>query len=611
MNRSILILSLLVLFCTMAYSQTIVSTEPQNKTALLEYFGGIYCGYCPDGDDIAMAIKESYGDQVAVINIQSGYFAIPNGDHPDLRSDWGYALDQLSGNGQLYPAGTVNRHHFPGYELVSPGTTAMGRNYWANATQQIINQPSPVNLALTAELDPVNNTINIYLETYYTSNCFSDTNYLHVALIQNSVEAPQLLEDSTFDQDYLHHYLLRDFITPQWGTPIASTTAGSLESWNLSYQLPANFRDVMVDINQLEIVAFVTVDQQEIMSAASNPVIINEPFHDVDVNLWAANLNQNICDDEIQPNLIIRNDGTETLSDLTIEYAANNGPLHYYEWSGSLDSYQATNIILPSIYFEAEYGITNTLQVQISTSSSLSEDANLSNNIIHTQIEDVPNAPTPTITLELKTDDYGHETYWEILDSDGNLVVAGGNHNVGANGGGQQTATASDPGAYLSNALIVETIELPGFDCYEFRILDDFSDGICCNYGVGYYRIKDENGNVLFFGGHFDTEKKDPFRINAAVTSLDSEEVSEFSVYPNPVTTDFVKIQFDTAHSGQANIALFNASGQLVLNLGQKQLNSGHNNWDISTHNLPNGMYILQCQIEEKIFTEKIIVLRN
>ena len=611
MNRCILILSQLILFCTLAYSQTIVSTEPQNKTALLEYFGGIYCGYCPDGDNIAMDIKESFGNQVAIVNIQSGYFAIPNGDHPDLRSGWGYALDQLSGNGQLYPAGTVNRHHFPGYELVSPGTTAIGRNYWASATQQITNQPSPVNLALTAELDPVNNTINIYLETYYTSDCISDTNFLHVALLQHDVVAPQLLEDGSFDQDYSHHYLLRDLITTQWGTPITSTTAGSFESWNLSYQLPASFRDVMVDINQLEIVAFVSVDQQEIRSAASSPVVINEPFHDIDANLWAANLDQNICDDEVQPNLIIRNDGTETLSDLTIEYSINNGPLHYHEWAGSLESYQATNISLPSIYFEAEYDITNTLQVQISTSSSLSEDANLSNNIIHTNIEDVPNTPTPSITLELKTDDYGYETYWEILDSDGNLVIAGGNHNVGANGGGQQTATASDPGAYLSNDLIVQTIELPGFDCYEFRILDDFSDGICCNYGVGYYRIKDENGNVLFFGGHFDTEKKDPFRVNAAVTSLDSKEPLTFSVHPNPATSDFVKLQFDSARSGQANIALFDASGKLVLDLDREQLNGEHNNWDIPTHGLPNGMYILQFQFEDQLFTEKIIVLRN
>lgn len=599
------------IFSTFAFSQTIVSTEQQNKTAVLEYFEGIYCGYCPEADGIAMQLAESLGDEIVIINIQSGYFAIPTPGDPDLRTEWGWALDQLSGNGQYYPAGTINRHHFPGLGIGSNNSTAMGRNVWEYAAHHISEQNSPVNVALEASFDPTNNTITIYLEYYYTSDCLSDTNYLHVALLQNQVIAPQLLEDQTIDPDYAHNFLLRDFISPQWGIPITNTSAGHFESHTFSYTLPATFRDVIVDISQLEIAAFISVDQQEILSGASRPVVVNEAVSDIDINLWATNLSQNICHDKLRPNVIIRNDGSEPLSEVVIAYAVNDGPTHNHEWKGTLNSFEAVNVALPPIEFEAQYGNNNTLQVQVATSSSISEDNNLSNNIIYTPIADVPSAPSPVITLELRTDDFGYETYWEILDSEGNLVVAGGNQNIGANGGGQQMATADDPGAYFSNYLYTQTIELPGFDCYEFRILDDYADGICCEYGTGFYRIKDENGAVLLNGGHFDMEKIDPFRVSVLATALKGDQSTSYlNIFPNPVQADQFNVQLNTLQKGNVDVSIFDTRGKRIVAIGQKQLHAGQNEWRISTSNLAAGMYILQLQFEDQILTEKVLVIK-
>lgn len=611
MNQCISILTLLLLSSASLLSQTIVSTTPQNKVPVLEYFGGMYCGYCPEADDIVMQIEESFDGEIVIINVQSGYFAIPQDNDPDLRSDWGVALDQLSGNGQFYPAGTVNRHHFPGYELVAPGTTAMDRNIWEYAVHQISDQASPVNVALEATFDPVSNTINVYLEYFYTSNCLSDTNYLHVALLQNEVIAPQLQNDQSFDLDYVHNYLLRDYITPQWGAPIVNTASGSFESRSFTYALPATFRDVMVDIHKLEVVAFISVDQQEILSGTATPLAVHEPISHIDINLWQATLEQTICHDQVSPNIVLRNDGAEPLSEMTIEYSVNEGPVHSHVWNGTLAAYETANIDLPAIDFEAQYGSANTLEVQIASEGALMEDANLSNNIIHAHIPDVPSTSFPTITLELRTDDYGYETYWEILDSEGNLVIAGGNQNVGATGGGQQTATANDPGAYLSNSLITQDIELPGFDCYQFRILDDYADGICCDYGIGYYRIKDEEGNVLFHGGYFDTEKKDPFRVSAAITA--TQELSEptIAIFPNPVHHDQVNLTFETSEPGEVAITLFDANGKDVLNLTRERLNTGQHQWNISTTNLPNGMYFVRVQFDGQVFTKKLVVLQH
>ena len=46
-------------FCSLkTQAQTIVSTTPENKNAILEEFTGIYCVYCPDGHLIANNLKD-------------------------------------------------------------------------------------------------------------------------------------------------------------------------------------------------------------------------------------------------------------------------------------------------------------------------------------------------------------------------------------------------------------------------------------------------------------------------------------------------------------------------------------------------------------------------
>ena len=93
-------------------AQTIVGTDPENRNVVLEEFTGIHCVYCPDGHAIAQGIYDAHPDDVVLINIHQGSFAVPSGSEPDFRTQWG---DAIAGQSGLlgYPAGTVNRHLFP------------------------------------------------------------------------------------------------------------------------------------------------------------------------------------------------------------------------------------------------------------------------------------------------------------------------------------------------------------------------------------------------------------------------------------------------------------------------------------------------------------------
>src|SRR5690606_21293346 len=128
----------------------------------LEEFTGIYCVYCPDGHTIAQAIQNANPTRVSLINVHTGLYANPLGSDPDFRTPFGSAIAAQSKlNG--YPAGQVNRHFFAGRGQ-TPTATAMGRNHWTAAANEILATPSYVNLAATATIDAETNVMNILVE---------------------------------------------------------------------------------------------------------------------------------------------------------------------------------------------------------------------------------------------------------------------------------------------------------------------------------------------------------------------------------------------------------------------------------------------------------------
>ncbi len=78
-------------------------------------------------------------------------------------------------------------------------------------------------------------------------------------------------------------------------------------------------------------------------------------------------------------------------------------------------------------------------------------------------------ATTPTVTIEILTDDYGHETTWELVEQGGDVVASGG--------------------PYGDDTLYTIVVDLEPGTYHDFTIYDSFGDGICCSYGEGYYRV--------------------------------------------------------------------------------------------------------------------------
>ena len=245
-------------------AQTIVTTTPQYVTAVLEEYTGIHCGFCPDGHKLAKALKNDYPNQVVLVNVHTGSYAIPSGNEPDYRTTFGPSLasqTNLSG----YPSGTVSRHIFSNLS----STMALNRSAWRTAAESIFQNPSPVTVGANTSYDTATRVLTVNVEAYYNDDAAQSTNRINVVLLQDSLLGPQS-GGTTYNPtnyvngQYVHSHMLRHMISGQWGTVISSTTAGSLFTQTYTYTLPNDVNGVPLVPEQCHLAIYVTETQADI-----------------------------------------------------------------------------------------------------------------------------------------------------------------------------------------------------------------------------------------------------------------------------------------------------------------------------------------------------------
>ena len=95
------------------------------------------------------------------------------------------------------------------------------------------------------------------------------------------------------------------------------------------------------------------------------------------------------------------------------------------------------------------------------------------------------------ITIEIFTDNYGSETTWELVEQGVGTVASGG------------------PYDYMNPLLYTYDVDVDPLSCYDFTIYDQYGDGICCSYGLGYYNVSYE-GDLICTGGEFGSSETCP-----------------------------------------------------------------------------------------------------
>jgi len=272
--KKLLTLFIVVCFSSTLFSQTIVSTTPTDRNAILEEFTGKTCPYCPDGHKRAQQLMNNYPDRFFAINIHQGMYATGT---PNYTTPYGNALAAKAGmgaSGTGYPGGTVNRQAFENVAVMGSSQYLYDRGKWGSCAYYTLNEPSCLNVAAKGRIDTVVRRLDLLVEVYYTGDAEELTNKLTVAMLQNEILGPQSgasqwYPEMLVDGQYRHMHMLRDFVTgTQWGMDVTPTTTGTFWSHNFVYDIPEKFNNIPVVLANLEFIVFVAENETKIITGA-------------------------------------------------------------------------------------------------------------------------------------------------------------------------------------------------------------------------------------------------------------------------------------------------------------------------------------------------------
>ena len=583
MKKTILAIMALLALAFTVKAQQFVSTEPANRNVILEEFTGRGCQYCPDGHRIANQIMDANPGRVWAINIHAGGYAQTS--YPNFITTDGNTIHggfSISG----YPTGVVNR------------STAAGqsRSAWTGLANTQLNQAAECNIAGRVQVNPGTRVATITVEVYYTGNSTADENYLTVAMLQDSILGSQS-GGSTWNPtqmingQYVHMHVLRDVITESaWGEAISPTTEGTLITKTYEYQIPEvigspNGVDVILDH-----IFFLAWVSERFQGTPTRPILTgcelemstmtDEPIYPI-----LNNVSQTVgasCSQVQSFTYEVANIGTEELT--SMKFNAQVGDVtREFEWNGSLPSGDKA---IMDFEMELPFGsFDGTLQIVEANGESYQYQTAFHANCDE-WIEVEVDGPTTALKVYVIQDQWGEQITWDIINSAGETIAEGGpySHLMGG--------AATYPNVVTIN-------DVPANDCYLFRIYDSNNNGICCNYGNGYYQVKDGNNNILFGDendGAFGAMASHLFSLSwfDGVNELESS----LKVYPNPAHNVL------NVEGNMTSLEVYNTMGQCLLT---KQVN-GNTQIDLSGYN--NGIYLLRVYNGGEMVVRKFTVNR-
>ncbi len=573
MKRNAIIAMFLMLLTTVLNAQNFVSITPANRNVILEEFTGSYCRYCPEGHKLAKELAATHPDNIFIVNVHAGDYATSEFETTDGNAiNSGFVVTN-------YPSGLVNR-----------GTEkSLSRGEWGANMQQQMAQTAECNVAGQVAIDKETRKATVTVEAYYTSNSASETNYLNVVMLQDNIDSYQSGASANPSQivngQYRHMHVFRDAITPSWGEEISPTTAGTLITKTYTYDIPQKIGfDVKLD--DIQFLAFVTEKYQ---GEATRPILNANKLHTIFVtsdeihpSILSLGMTDGIsCSNDKVINVAVNNSGLNELTSLKFEVSVDNGETVTKTWEGSISSYNTLAVELelniPEGIHDVNVKIVEANGVKFETSKTVT--VNNEGFAIAETTSDMAE-----ITIELMQDRYGKQITWELLASDYSVIASGGPY---------ENLSASS-----ATELHEIKVNVPAGECIKFIIRDSKKNGICCQYGEGYYRILDEKGNVALDGdGAFGEEASHIISIVKDGNGEGVEEISSsFRIYPNPVND----VLYINAETEVEEVSVYDVYGRQ-----QSTVNGQQSTIDVSRLN--TGIYFVRIKTNDEVVTRRFI----
>lgn len=560
----------MMLATAVVYAQSLVSTAPQKRNALIEEYTGVGCQYCPLGHKAVDEVSATYPGRVFAINIHQGTFA------SRYTTQWGNALAQQSGV-TSYPSATLNRHVFKNSIQIAPAENYM-------YVPQVLEMDAPVNAAAVVDIDVATRLMTVRVEAYYTANSDADFNLLNVALLQSNVYGTQsggstYYPENMVNGQYHHKHILRHLLTGQWGDTIRQTTAGSLFSKEYAYVIPYSIGDLNIsDFDDLSVVVFVTRDHKEVLNAT-------EAIRTGDkARMTHCGVDREGCSYDVQPFATVVNPTAYPISNMRFsvdgtEMVCNKSIAPYHTDTVHLPLYRLDP--LPETH--QHYSASRT--VGFVGYSANGQQASLGDQQKSFTIADFDLYTTAgPLTLTIRYDNFPTEVSFSLFGySDCNYYY-------------RNTGLASQ-----TNQQASYTLSPANAGVYRLRLMDVGGDGL-----NGTVSVSDAAGNTLFSRNAADLSTWDCyFNITTAgsdapIVGIESAFRGEVNVYPNPVL-DWLTVDAD----GLRGAELYDLQGHLL----SSTRTDGGAPLLMSTDGCKAGIYLLRIVTDAGVATRRVVIV--
>lgn len=374
--------------------------------------------------------------------------------------------------------------------------------------------------------------------------------------------------------------MLRHLLTGQWGLEISETTTGSLYSTIITYEIPEDYVDVDVVLENLDIVGFVTEGHQELISGNSAEITFITS-NNYDAAIYSAIVPQTVCSDEITPVVNIKNYGAVELTSLDFFYSVNDSEDIPFSWTGNLAQGELEEVTLPTFM----YTPTDDNTINIWCESPNGEIDELPQNNFYDQMsEGSQNYPENCKFMVLVMDNPEAIT-WNITDENGTIIEEGG--------------------PYTNIGFKIHPFTFPETGCYKLSLFDATGQGLS-----GYsYVITDDNDDVLWTGGEFTYETTVGLAYGITVDIDETISANDISIHPNPISNN-ANIEFSLVDNSDVNISVFDILGKNVMNIYSGEMSSGLQSIRMNSNELNNGVYFIRIQMNNEIITKKVMITK-
>ena len=205
-----------------------------------------------------------------------------------------------------------------------------------------------------------------------------------------------------------------------------------------------------------------------------------------------------VCNDVVEVDAIVSNQGETTLTEVTIEVVVNGVEVEVINAIVDIPSQEQGTVV---ITIDDNLQENNNITLNLSGVNNQADGDSTNNSASTTTNLD---SDYDIITLVINADNYPEETSWKLLDESNQLIAAG----------------------FLEDdtEVFTEDICVNYSSCFSLYVYDSFGDGICCSYGERNFQIIDASENLILTNdGDFDNFAQEVFCLDDSACEITAE----------------------------------------------------------------------------------------